>query len=115
MWDVIAFAVLLIPAIVVLMVLRDLGDEAMDSAAARIRNNPAVAKRAKFYRPLWKTGGLLVVLAVMPVGICVKGATADQWRTAFEISAGLLAAGSLLLGLWWALASRKVANEVAQA
>ena len=115
MWALIIIAVLALPVGVALVILKDLEDMALDSVAARIRNNPAIAKRAPFFRPLRKGAGALSVFAVLPVGVCIQGATAEQWRTMGLVSAGMLGAGSLLLGLWWVLSSRKVASEAAQA
>lgn len=111
MWlTFVIFGVLLVPAIVVAAIVRDIGDDLLDTLAQRIRDNPEVAKRAAFYRPVQKSGALLAILAVMPVGICIKGATAAQWRQMATISAAMFGAGFLLLGLWWVLASRKAAR-----
>lgn len=115
MWVLIIVAVLLIPVFIVLMVVRDLYREVLDSAASRIRNNPAVQKRAPFYRPLQAAGGILLLFALMPLILCIQGGTADQIRRMLDASAGLLAAGSLLLGLWWVLASLKMSDEATQA
>jgi len=47
----------------------------------------------------------------MPLIVCIRGGTSDQIRRLLGISAGLLATSSLLLGLWWVLASRKIADQ----
>jgi len=114
-WVLVLVAMLLIPAFIVLMVVRDLYLEALDSAADRIRNNPAVAKRTPFYRPLQATGGIAFGFALMPLILCIRGGTSEQIRRMLEVSAGLLAASSLLLGLWWILASRRVTEDPSQA
>ena len=108
---VVLVIVLGLPALVLLMILRDLGEEAIDGVVARVRDNPAVARRAPHFRLLWKTGAVLATLAVMPVAVGIKSANADQWRMLLLVSAGLWASGCVLLGIWWLLASRALADR----
>lgn len=118
MLEVAITAVFLVPAVVVLLVLRSLVDEGLDGFVARLKRQATVRRRSVHYRGLWKAGLVCVSMALLPIAIGIrsdaktgKAASGSQWAVLALVSAGLVAVGAGFLTLWWFLAGRGVGHD----